>query len=158
MQQLPSQNPAAYGDQHAPMYDRIYGARFRPEVAVGQLAAAGRDSGVLELGVGTGRLAVPLAARGIRVDGIEASPAMVGQLRARPGRRRGRHRDRGPGRLRPARKGYGAAMCAVSTLFMLPHASQRSCIAAAARHLRPRGTLFIEAPGYAAGAPAQLQM
>ena len=43
------------------------------------------------------------------------------------------------------RKDYGVAVCAVSTLFMLPHAQQRSCIAAAARHLRPGGTLFIEA-------------
>ncbi len=39
---------------------------------------------MLELGAGTGRLAIPLAARGIRVDGIEASQAMIEQLRSRP--------------------------------------------------------------------------
>jgi hypothetical protein len=53
------------------VYDRIYGARFAPEAAVDALALAGWDGGVLELGVGTGRLAIPLVARGIRVDGIE---------------------------------------------------------------------------------------
>lgn len=39
----------------------------------------------LELAIGTGRIALPLAARGIRVDGIEISPAMIAQLRANPG-------------------------------------------------------------------------
>jgi hypothetical protein len=43
------------------------------------------------------------------------------------------------------RTGYGAAVGAVSTLFMLPHAGQRSFVAAAARHLHPGGILFIEA-------------
>jgi 16S rRNA A1518/A1519 N6-dimethyltransferase RsmA/KsgA/DIM1 with predicted DNA glycosylase/AP lyase activity len=39
----------------------------------------------LELGIGTGRLALPLAARGVEVHGIDASPAMVERLRAKPG-------------------------------------------------------------------------
>jgi SAM-dependent methyltransferase len=47
-----------------------------------QLAGPGP---ALELAIGTGRIAVPMAARGIRVDGIDISPAMVAQLRARPG-------------------------------------------------------------------------
>jgi SAM-dependent methyltransferase len=41
--------------------------------------------GALELGIGTGRIAVPLAARGVRVEGIDLSPDMVAQLRAKPG-------------------------------------------------------------------------
>jgi len=47
-----------------------------------QLAGAGP---ALELAIGTGRIALPLAARGIRVDGIDISTAMVDQLRAQPG-------------------------------------------------------------------------
>src|SRR5208337_3065717 len=39
----------------------------------------------LELAIGTGRIALPLTAKGIRVDGIEISPAMISQLRGRPG-------------------------------------------------------------------------
>jgi len=143
--QHPQQDPAAYGDRHAPVYDQIYGARFAPQAAVSTLAAAGRDGGVLELGAGTGRLAIPLAARGIRVDGIEASRAMIGQLRSRPG-------SNAVGIIIADLAGfdlpyqdYTAAVCAVSTLFMLPHLAQQSCIRAAARHLRPGGTLFIEA-------------
>lgn len=45
---------------------------------------AGRGP-VLELAIGTGRIALPLAARGIRVDGVDISPAMVAQLQAKPG-------------------------------------------------------------------------
>jgi hypothetical protein len=47
-----------------------------------ELAAGGP---ALELAIGTGRIALPLAARGIRVDGIELSPAMANKLRTRPG-------------------------------------------------------------------------
>jgi len=43
-----------------------------------------REGPALELAIGTGRIALPLAARGIRVDGIDFSPAMVAKLRAKP--------------------------------------------------------------------------
>ena len=49
------------------------------------LAALAGDGPVLELAVGTGRLALPLAATGVRVDGVELSEAMIEQLRAKPG-------------------------------------------------------------------------
>src|SRR5262245_17727902 len=45
---------------------------------------AGRGP-VLELAIGTGRIALPLAARGIHIDGVDISPAMIAQLRAQPG-------------------------------------------------------------------------
>jgi SAM-dependent methyltransferase len=53
--------------------------------AVSFLADLAGTGAALELGVGTGRLALPLSARGVRVHGIELSPAMVEQLRAKPG-------------------------------------------------------------------------
>lgn len=53
--------------------------------AVGFLEQLAGPGPALELGIGTGRIALPLAARGIRVDGIDLSPAMVDQLRAQPG-------------------------------------------------------------------------
>jgi SAM-dependent methyltransferase len=55
------------------------------EPAVRFLADLGAPGPVLEFGVGTGRLALPLSARGVRVHGIELSPAMVEQLRTKPG-------------------------------------------------------------------------
>ena len=61
---------------------------FDPAVvdpAVSFLADLAGDGRRLELGIGTGRIALPLSRRGVRVHGIELSPAMVAQLRAKPG-------------------------------------------------------------------------
>ena len=138
-------NPAAYGDRHAAVYDRLYGKRFAPDAAVDALAAAAGAGSVLELGVGTGRLAIPLTSRGVTVDGIEASQAMITQLRAQPGGGRVGVFAVDLTDFELERHDYAVAVCAVSTLFMLTHAEQRSCIAAVARHLRPGGQLFIEA-------------
>src|ERR1700733_4199109 len=61
---------------------------FEPAVldpAVDFLADLAGEGGALELGIGTGRIALPLSQRGIRVHGIELSPAMVAQLREQRG-------------------------------------------------------------------------
>src|SRR5437762_8415313 len=61
---------------------------FQPvaiEPVVDFLAELAGDGAALELGVGTGRIALPLAQRGIRVHGIDLSEAMVARLRAKPG-------------------------------------------------------------------------
>jgi len=49
------------------------------------LAALAGDGPALELAIGTGRIALPLQARGVRVDGIDISTAMIERLRAKPG-------------------------------------------------------------------------
>jgi len=136
-----------YGDTHAGVYDRIYGARFAPDGAVVALAAAAGPGGrLLELGVGTGRLAVPLLGRGVHVDGIEASGAMIELLRTRSAGSRVGVFQVDLTDFDLPRRDYDVAVCAVSTLFMLPgRAAQQRCIASAARHLRPGGRLFIEA-------------
>jgi SAM-dependent methyltransferase len=61
---------------------------FDPSIvdpAVDFLADLAGDGAALELGIGTGRIALPLRGRGVPVHGIELSPAMVDQLRAKPG-------------------------------------------------------------------------
>ena len=145
---MTSERPGAaeYGERHAAVYDRIYGARFAPRAAVDALARAADGGRVLELGLGTGRLALPLVARGVPVDGIEGSPAMIDQLRARPGGDAvGVYLADLAGFELPFRD-YAVAVCAVSTLFMLPGpAAQLGCLRAAGRHLRPGGQLFVEA-------------
>jgi SAM-dependent methyltransferase len=77
-----------FDDWVAQNYKVLWAHLFDPEVvepAVSFLADLAGDGRVLELGIGTGRLALPLSRRGIRVDGIELSSAMVEQLRAEPG-------------------------------------------------------------------------
>ncbi len=78
---------ATYGDRIAAVYDQWYTADFGfdPSPAVELLATLAGTGRVLELGIGTGRVALPLAARGVEVLGIDASEAMVATMRSKPG-------------------------------------------------------------------------
>ena len=70
---------------------------FDPAVvgpAVDLLAELAGDGGALEFGIGTGRIALPLAERGVPVHGIDSSEAMVARLRAKPGGGHRRHHRR----------------------------------------------------------------
>jgi SAM-dependent methyltransferase len=79
-------DPAFYGDRWADIYDETADAGvLDPGPAVDFLAGLAGGGRVLELAIGTGRVALPLAARGIVVEGIDASQAMVDRLRAKPG-------------------------------------------------------------------------
>jgi SAM-dependent methyltransferase len=77
-----------FGDRVAAGYDEAAADMFEPalvEPVVDFLAELAGSGAALELGIGTGRIALPLARRGIRVHGIDLSEAMVAQLRAKPG-------------------------------------------------------------------------
>ncbi len=76
---------ATYGDSIAEVYDEWYLTRLDPTAAVELLAELAGSGSALELGIGTGRVAIPLAARGVRVSGIDASEEMVARLREKPG-------------------------------------------------------------------------
>jgi 16S rRNA A1518/A1519 N6-dimethyltransferase RsmA/KsgA/DIM1 with predicted DNA glycosylase/AP lyase activity len=72
----------------AEVYDQTYRAKFEPSVLdpmIDLLAGLARGGPALEFAVGTGRVALPLSARGVRVHGLELSPHMAAQLRAKPG-------------------------------------------------------------------------
>jgi SAM-dependent methyltransferase len=77
--------PETYGDRIADVYDRFYSELFDNEGAVSFLAERARGGPALELGIGTGRIAVPLKAKGIDVHGIDSSSKMIEHLRAKPG-------------------------------------------------------------------------
>jgi len=77
-----------FDDVVAARYDETSADMFAPDVldpAVRFLADLAGDGAALELGIGTGRVALPLSRRGVRVHGIDLSPAMIDQLRAKPG-------------------------------------------------------------------------
>ncbi|HTJ75985.1 MAG TPA: class I SAM-dependent methyltransferase [Acidimicrobiales bacterium] len=138
-----------YDDRRADEYDDRYAGRLaEAEATADFLAAVDRPPGpVLELGVGTGRLALPLAARGLEVHGIDASPAMVARLRAKPGG------DRIPvtigdfadvAGLVPGP--YALVYLAFNTLFELDdQEAQIRCIAGVAARLAPGGAFVLEA-------------
>ena len=76
---------ATYGDRIADVYDELPTHPPDADAAVALLADLAGPGPALELAIGTGRLALPLAARGVAVSGIDASEAMVAKLRAKPG-------------------------------------------------------------------------
>jgi len=77
-----------FGEHVAARYDDSSTDMFEPasvDPVVDFLADLAGHGAALELGIGTGRIALPLAQRGIRVHGIDLSAAMVARLRAKPG-------------------------------------------------------------------------
>jgi len=77
-----------FANSVAERYDSTLGDWGDPGVVAATadfVAELAGEGAALELGIGTGRIAVPLAARGVNVHGIDLSPDMVGQLRAKPG-------------------------------------------------------------------------
>src|SRR6266511_1614874 len=77
-----------FGERVAARYDDESTDLFAPAVVdpvVDFLADLAGHGAALELGIGTGRIALPLAQRGVRVHGIDLSAAMVARLRAKPG-------------------------------------------------------------------------
>jgi len=80
-----------FGEAVAARYDELAAGMFDAAVvgpAVDFLEQLAGDGRALELGIGTGRIALPLSARGVRVVGIDLSEAMVARLRAKPGAER----------------------------------------------------------------------
>lgn len=134
--------PAAYGDGCAPFYDQLYPSR--ESGLLDALAALAGSEPALDLGIGTGRVALPLARRGVRVHGVEASLEMLARFRERAGAAEVPVVE---GDFAEAELGgpFGLAYALVSTLYLLPTlALQRACLANVARHLRPGGLLLAE--------------
>jgi SAM-dependent methyltransferase len=80
-----------FGERVAQRYDESSADMFEPaavDPVVDFLAGLAGGGAVLELGIGTGRIALPLARRGVRVHGIDLSEAMAARLRAKPGAER----------------------------------------------------------------------
>ena len=105
---------------------------------------AGRGP-VLELGIGTGRIALPLAARGVRVDGVDLSPAMVAQLRAKSG---GDEISVTVGDFAdvPAPGAYRLIFVVWNTLLnLLTQEDQVRCFENVAAHLTDDGSFVVEA-------------
>jgi len=136
---------STYGDRIAEAYDDIHPSTADAERAVATLAELAAGGPVLELAIGTGRLALPLADRGVRVQGIDASEAMVARLRAKPGGdaievTMGDFADVGvDGR-------FALVFVAFNTLFaLLSQDDQVRCFANVASHLEDDGVFVVEA-------------
>lgn len=140
-------DPAAYGQALGAEYDALYPARrFDTDAAVAAIAALATsgDGSVLEFGIGTGRLALPLRGRGLRVAGIDASEAMVQQLRSKPG---GDAIDVVVGDFTTAviDSQFAVVVLAVNGITDPPtRDAQIACFRNAERHLGPGGCFVVE--------------
>ena len=134
-----------FDDRIAPRYDEVYEHLPDADTAAGTLARLTGRSRALELGIGTGRIALRLAALGTEVHGVDLSEAMVAGLRRKPG---------GPGIpvamddfadfSLDAR--YDVVYVVFSTFFDLPtQDAQVQCFGSVARHLNAGGVFVIEA-------------
>ena len=113
------------------------------------------SGGALELGIGTGRIALPLAARGVRVAGIDLSPDMVAQLRVKPG---GGEIPVAIGDFSTTRvEGtFSLVYLVFNTISNLTsQEAQVACFANAAAHLEPGGCFVVEV-GIPSGAPLEV--
>ncbi len=113
--------------------------------AVAFLEQLAGDGHALELAIGAGRIALPLAARGIRVDGIDISTAMVEQMRAKPG---GDQIDVTMGDFVdvPVSGVYRLIYVVWNSLFnVLTQDDQVRCFENVAAHLTDNGSFVIEA-------------
>jgi SAM-dependent methyltransferase len=136
-----------FGERVAARYDETSAEMFDPDVlepAVDLLAELAGDGAALEFAIGTGRVALPLAERGVRVHGIDRSPAMVERLRAKPGG------DAIPvtiGDIASARVdgAFSLVYLVYNTIQNLgSQDAQVDCFRNAAAHLEPGGCFVIE--------------
>jgi SAM-dependent methyltransferase len=136
-----------FGAEVAAAYDVSCGSMFDPDVlgpTVDLLAGLAGDGPALEFAVGTGRVALPLAARGVTVSGIELSPAMAARLRAKDPDRRV---DVTIGDMTTTRVAgrFRLVYLVFNTIGnLLTQDEQVDCFANAAAHLEPGGTFVIE--------------
>ena len=126
-------------------------ARGDEAAAVAFLAQQAHGGPALELAIGTGRIALPLAAQGLRVDGVDISPAMVAELQAQPGGETmavtlGDFADV------PVEGSYSLIYIVWNTFFnLLTEARQQACLTAVARRLAPGAAFIVEAAIPSAG-------
>jgi SAM-dependent methyltransferase len=130
------------------LYDLLHGEP-QDEVAMYSSLSEGCDA-ILECGIGSGRIAIPLARAGIEVHGIDTSAEMLAQLelklKAEPGTVGRRvHPSMADMRSFDLGRSFSFAYVPFMTFnYLLTIEAQRECLAALYRHLKPGGTLLIE--------------
>lgn len=136
---------STYGERIAEVYDQWHRVPKNADAVVAFLTGLAGRGPVLELGIGTGRIALPLSQRGVDVHGIDAAPSMVAKLRAKPGG------ERIPVAIGdfanvPVEGRFSLVFVVFNTFFgLLTQEDQVGCFEAVARHLTDDGLFVIEA-------------
>lgn len=139
-------DPAEYGQVWADVYDTYPGhpTAEDAEPAADLLRPLADAGAALEFGIGTGRIALPLAARGVEVHGVDASPALLARLADKPGGDKIRMVVGDMGTVRVDGH-FELVYSAFNTLLMAPtQREQARCFGNAAAHLGPGGVFVVE--------------
>ena len=137
--------PDAYGESFADVYDNWYEGVTDAEATAGFVAARCGSGPVLELGVGTGRLARPLGELGLPVIGVDASASMLRRCARRCSQLPVRSIQADMAAL-PLRGRFAAVLIGFNTLFNLPTAAaQQQLFAELAPLLAEQGVVVVEA-------------
>lgn len=136
-----------FGERVAERFDERYANLADPAVVdpiVVFLADLARGGAALEFGIGTGRIALPLAQRGVRVHGIDLSEAMVARLRAKPGAEQVGVTV-GDFATTTVEGRFSVAYLVANTIMNLTTQDEQvACFQNAAAHLEPNGFFVIE--------------
>jgi len=132
-----------YGERVAGVYDEWYSEHDPHAIdALADLAGGGK---ALELGIGTGRIAVPLAASGVDVQGIDAAESMISRLRSKPGGERIKVTQGNFAEV-PVDEKFSLVYIVFNTFFALSSQEEQvQCFRNVAAHLAPGGCFVIEA-------------
>jgi SAM-dependent methyltransferase len=136
---------STYGERMAEVYDRWPGVPQNTDAIVAGLLRLAGSGPILELGIGTGRIALPLAQHGLDVHGIDASAAMAAQLRQKPG---GEHVPVTLGNFADmAIEGRFTLIFVVFNTFfgLLSQDDQVRCMQGVTQHLTDDGVFVLEA-------------
>jgi SAM-dependent methyltransferase len=137
--------PQTYGERAADLYDEWHRDLPGLDDCVERLAELAGPGPVLELGIGTGRVALPLVQRGLEVHGIDSSPAMLAKLRAKPGGDRVRTVVGDMAEV-AVDASYSLVFAVFNTLFALMSQDQQvRCFANVAGRLADGGVFVVEA-------------
>jgi SAM-dependent methyltransferase len=137
--------PDTYGERWSPLFDDLAPDHPDTEASADRLIAWASSGPVLELGIGTGRVALPIARRGLEVHGIDISPAMLARLAAKPGADALLTWTADIADFACDRR-YSLVYVLASTLLMLlTEHQQRGCLRSVARCLLPDGLFILEA-------------
>ena len=135
-------SPEDYGERVAGVYDEWY-SDYEPQ-AIDTLADLAQGGKALELGIGTGRIALPLSAKGVDVHGIDASESMISRLRSKAGGDR-ISVTQGNFAEVPVDGKFALVYIVFNTFFMLPSQEEQvRCFRNIAEHLAPGGCFAIE--------------
>jgi SAM-dependent methyltransferase len=136
-----------FGERVAADFDERYADKATPEVVdpmVDFIAELAGDGAALELGVGTGRIALPLAQRGVPVHGIDLSEAMIARLREKPGAELV-EATVGDFATTKVEGTFSVAYLVANTIMNLTtQDGQVACFCNVAEHLEPGGCFVIE--------------